>query len=369
LAQLVAAVGGRIVGEAGEIPGQGRLDEFGRRVLRFADRQPDFGEIGGRGDAGEELTQFLERIGLKLGQVGIHGSETMTQSNDYRAGKPLAIASLVAGATVWGLIWYPYRKLEAAGLPGVTATVLTYAVALVLALPIFRRQLRGARIDGWLVAIALSAAGCNLGYVVAMLHGEVMRVLLLFYLAPLWTVLLARLLLDERLTATGAAVVALSVAGAAVMLWRPELGAPWPQASGEWIGLLAGFLFALSNVLIRRASHYSIGLKSTAVFVGVVGLGLVLSPWQSGMPGTAAGIGSWLLVVLVGLVLFAINPIVQYGLMRIAASRAIVILLAELVIAAVASWALAGEVMGLREWLGGGLIVAASLYSAHGDAG
>ena len=293
----------------------------------------------------------------------------MTQSNDYRAGKPLAIASLVVSATVWGLIWYPYRKLEASGLPGVTATMLTYAVALILAIPIFRRQLRGARIDGWLVAIAFAAAGCNLGYVVAVLHGEVMRVLLLFYLAPLWTVLLARVLLGEHLTATGAAVVALSLTGAAVMLWRPDLGTPWPQASGEWVGLLAGFMFALTNVLIRRASHYSIGLKSTAVFVGVVVLGLAMSPWQAQSPGAAVGIGTWVLVVLVGLVLFAVNPIVQYGLMRVAASRAIVILLVELVVAAVASWGLAGETMGVREWLGGGLIIGASLLSARADAG
>jgi drug/metabolite transporter (DMT)-like permease len=42
-----------------------------------------------------------------------------------------------------------------------------------------------------LLLIALVAGGCNLGYVLATVHGEVMRVLLLFYLAPLWTVLLA----------------------------------------------------------------------------------------------------------------------------------------------------------------------------------
>jgi drug/metabolite transporter (DMT)-like permease len=168
-----------------------------------------------------------------------------------------------------------------------------------------------------------------------------MRVLLLFYLAPLWTVLLARLLLGERLTLAGAVLVGLSLAGAAVMLWRPELGAPWPNALGEWIGLIAGLLFALSNVLIRRAHHYTIELKSMAVFVGVVvvGMGYV--------------------------VLLVINLVVQYGLTRITAGRAVVILLSELMVAAAASWWLAGETMGVREWLGGALIAAASLISAR----
>jgi drug/metabolite transporter (DMT)-like permease len=297
--------------------------------------------------------------------MGIHGNDTMTQSTDYRTGRLAAIGSLLAGATVWGIIWYPYRKLEAAGLSGTMATVLTYAVALCLAIPIFRRQLRNARVDGWLVAIALSAAGCNLGYVVAMLHGEVMRVLLLFYLAPLWTVLLARLLLDERLTITGAGIIALSLAGAAVMLWRPELGAPWPRVAAEWIGLLAGLLFALSNVLIRRASHYSIELKSAAVFAGVVVVGLATAAVEGTTSLGSLDAGAWAMVGVLGLVLLIVNLVVQYGLTRVVANRAVVIFLFELVVAAVASWWLAGETMGLREWLGGGLIVAASMFSAR----
>jgi drug/metabolite transporter (DMT)-like permease len=271
----------------------------------------------------------------------------------------------MTGATIWGLVWYPYRVLESMGFSGAQATTLTYAVALVLGLLLFWPKLRGARVDVWLVAIAVSSAGCNLGYVLAMLQGEVMRVLLLFYLAPLWTVLLARLLLGERLNALGAGIVGLSLAGAITMLWHPELGAPWPRSGAEWTGMAAGFLFALSNVLIRRASHYAIELKSVAVFAGVVVIGLAYGFVAE--PAAPVGIDAdgWLLVVLIGLVLLAVNLVVQYGLTRVVASRAVVIFLFELVVAAAASWALAGEVMTLQEWLGGLLIVAASLFSAR----
>jgi drug/metabolite transporter (DMT)-like permease len=286
-------------------------------------------------------------------------------SRDYRPGQGAAVAALFAGATVWGLIWYPYRLIEAAGVSGAMATALTYAVALVLGLVLFPGKLRGVRVDGWLVAIALSAAGCNLGYVLGTVHGEVMRVLLLFYLAPLWTVLLARLLLGEHLTRAGAMLVGLSLTGAAIMLWRPELGAPWPAQNAEWIGLAAGFLFALSNVLIRRAHHYTIELKSMAVFVGVVvvGFGYVAFAEPVAVPDVGANI--WLLMAVIGVVLLVINVVVQYGLTRITAGRAIVILLSELVVAALGSWWLAGEMMSPREWLGGALIVAASLISAR----
>jgi drug/metabolite transporter (DMT)-like permease len=54
---------------------------------------------------------------------------------------------------------------------------------------------------------------------------------------------------------------------------------------------------------------------------------------------------------------------VQFGLSHTPANRAIVILLTELVAAAFFSWYWADEAMGLKDWLGGALIVAASLVS------
>jgi drug/metabolite transporter (DMT)-like permease len=56
---------------------------------------------------------------------------------------------------------------------------------------------------------------------------------------------------------------------------------------------------------------------------------------------------------------------VQYGVSHTPANRAIVIFLSELVVAALAAYWLAGEVMTLREWLGGAMIVSASLYSSR----
>lgn len=294
----------------------------------------------------------------------------------------MATLSLLTGAVVWGLIWYPYRVFEHAGLSGLRASILSYLVALVLGSLMLRSHLRNAiKIRGqlsWkLLLIGLSAGACNLGYVLATLHGEVMRVLLLFYLAPLWTVLWSRLLLGERLNAAGAAVVALSLGGAVTMLWRPELGVPWPGCAAEWLGMAAGFLFALSNVMVRQTEHLSIELKSLAVFAGVVLLGMLVLPFE---PVQADATGSyvslplmlgwhWAMLVMVGVILMIINLVVQYGLTHTAANQAIVIFLFELVVAALSSWLLAGETMGLKEWMGGTMIVVASLFSGQLDAG
>jgi len=289
---------------------------------------------------------------------------------DYMAGrdKTVAILSLLSGAVVWGIIWYPYRMLEHAGLSGLRASILSYLVALVLGILLLRTRVSRERPTWILSLIGVCAAACNLGYVLAMLHGEVMRVLLLFYLAPLWTVLWSRLLLKERLSGSGLTVIALSLGGAVTMLWRPELGAPWPANGAEWLGMAAGFLFALSNVLVRQASHLSIEIKSLAVFAGVVLLGLLALPFEPATAVMQTGQFQmqgehWLLLALLGVILLVINLVVQHGLTHTSANQAIVIFLFELVVAALSSWLLAGEIMGVQEWLGGTMIIAASLFS------
>jgi len=278
-----------------------------------------------------------------------------------------AIAGLLTGAVVWGLIWYPYRLVEQAGISAASATLASYAVALLLALVMFRDQLPGLlRADWLLLAIALSSGWTNLAYVLGMVHGEVMQVLLLFYLAPLWTVVFARVLLRERAGPVGLLIVLLSLVGAGTMLWKPGLRPPLPDTAAEWFGLTAGITFALANVLIRKASGHSIRLKAIAVFAGVVLVAAAVIPFEGPLPPVAAlPMSAFVLLAAMGVVLLMTNLAVQHGLTGVAANQAIVILLSELVVAAVSAYALAGETMRWNQWLGGTLIVAATLLSGR----
>ena len=285
----------------------------------------------------------------------------------------LPIAGVLSGALVWGLIWYPYRVLQDAGVSGPLATLITYLLAMLCGAFVLSRiwhELSGA--GWWAVGLVFSAGWSNFGYVLAVLEGEVMRVLLLFYLAPLWTILFSYWLLGERLNRYGYLVIALSFGGAVVMLWRPQLGLPLPQNPSEWIGLSAGMSFALSNVVSRRSAHLSVTAKSTSVLFGTALLTAPLLLWQGGLPDQLLAIEaqSWLILALLGMVLCATSFAVQYGLSRLAANRVIILFLFELVFAAIASYFLAGEAMGLRDWLGATLIVSASLLSGrlHAEA-
>ena len=274
--------------------------------------------------------------------------------------------ALLAGAALWGVVWYPYRLLAQSGFDGIWATVATYGTALIVGVAIFPREAARLRhMPPLALLMGLAIGWSNLAYVLGILDGEVMRVLLLFYLAPLWTVPLAWLVLRERLDAPGVAVMALAFAGAMAMLWKPSLGVPWPTARAEWLGLAAGFLFALGNVLIRRLSTMTDAGKSIVIWAGVTFAALVHAPASSvgAMELGHALRAQWPLVAAIGIVLVAMSLALQYGLARMPANRAIVILLSELVVAAIAAYALAGETLRAQDWLGGALIVAASLAS------
>ncbi|MEW5892137.1 MAG: DMT family transporter [Pseudomonadota bacterium] len=279
----------------------------------------------------------------------------------------LPALGLLTAATVWGIVWYPYRLLQEAGLSGSLASLVTYLVALVPVLILCGRDFLRQRDDrGWLVLVALATGWTNLAYVLAVIHGEIMRVLLLFYLAPLWTVFFSRLMLHERINHFGYLVMGLSLAGAYVMLAR-DGGLPLPTNFAEWMGLSAGLAFALANVLSRKLRAVATGVRSLWVFLGVVGIAALPVGFEGGALDALAGLGPghWLILILVGLMLVLATFAVQYGLAHTPANQAIVILLSELVIAAIASHLLAHEVMAAREWLGGALIVAASLFSGR----
>ena len=267
---------------------------------------------------------------------------------------------------MWGLIWYPYRVLQEAGVSGPLATLITYLLAMLCGAFMLPRVWRELPKAGWWAAgLVLSAGWSNLGYVLAMLHGEVMRVLLLFYLSPLWTILFSHWLLGERLNRYGYLVIALSFSGAVIMLWKPQLGLPLPQNPSEWIGLSAGMSFAFSNVVSRRAAHLTVESKSYSVLLGTVLLTIPLLCWQGGMPGQVLMVGAqnWLMLGLLGITLCATGYAVQFGVTNLLSNRAMLLFLFELVVAAVSSYFLADEAMQLRDWLGALLIVSASLLS------
>ncbi|VAX03046.1 hypothetical protein MNBD_GAMMA20-2473 [hydrothermal vent metagenome] len=278
----------------------------------------------------------------------------------------LPVAALLFAASFWGCIWYPLRELEAAGLGGLWATwAIFIAATLVGGALAWPRRHELLRHPGLLLLLALAGGWMNTAFVLALLDGNVLRVLLLFYLSPLWSTLLGWWWLGERPSRAGLLTLALATLGATVMLWNPQLGLPWPQGWADWLALSAGLTFSLSNVLLRRLQHLS---EPPRVFVGVAGVVVVAGVWLllSGVDVPQVAPSVWSGAVLLGGVgVILAGLAVVYGVSHMPVHRSAVIMLFELVAGVVSSQLLTDEVVTGLEWLGGGLIVLGAYWSAR----
>jgi len=294
------------------------------------------------------------------------------------AGRAAAFAALalVFNALVWGTSWWPFRWLQTAGLHPLWATALIYTLASTVIVAVRPRAFgQVARTPAlWLLVAAAGTtnAAFNWGVVI----GDVVRVVLLFYLMPLWTVLLARLLLGERFTAAAALRTVLALVGAAIVLWpEPDAGPvdfvrqlPVPRSLADWLGLVGGFSFALNNVMLRREAARPEEGRALAMFLG----GAVVAAAVAGVLAASGEVrwpepvaAAWGLPVAALTVLFlAGNLALQYGAARLAANRTAVVMLTEVVFASASAIAFGGGTLTARVALGGGLIVASALLAA-----
>lgn len=280
----------------------------------------------------------------------------------------LPIACLLLNAFIWGLSWWPFRQLNALGLHSLWATGFAFAFSTV-AITLWRPRAWAALLDrpalAWLV---LAAGVTNATFNWGVMIGEVVRVVLLFYLMPVWAALLARWLLGEAITAIALTRIGLALAGAVVVLYQPGHGLPLPSSLPDWLGFIGGVAFAAVNVLVRRHASAPDEARALGMFIGgaVVALGMAALLTSSGRisapppfaPIWAAGCAALAIALLAG------NLALQYGAARLPSSLTSLVMLSEILFAAVSSIWLGGESLHARTVVGGVLIMSAAALAA-----
>ncbi len=274
---------------------------------------------------------------------------------------------LTFNALAWGLSWWPFRQLQGLGLHPLWATVLIYLLAVAVILLLRPDALRQLVRTPALWVLLIASGTTNAAFNWAMVIGDVVRVVLLFYLMPLWAVLLARLLLNEALTAMAGFRILLALAGAAVVLWPADGGGLQAPTLADALGLVGGFSFALNNVMLRREAARPEEGRALAMFVGgvvVAGVLATLLAWRGQVPWLPALAWPWALAALALSVLFLVsNLALQYGAARLPANVTAVVMLTEVVFAAGSALLLGGGVLTLRLLLGGALIIGAAVLA------
>ncbi|MFD1710597.1 DMT family transporter [Ottowia sp. GY511] len=280
------------------------------------------------------------------------------------AGTTLPALALLFNAMVWGLTWIAFKALHDHGLHPLWSTAIVYGGALTVLLVTRPSGLRGVGQHPHLLMLALAAGLTNVSFNWAVTIGDVVRVVLLFYMMPVWSTGLAWWLLDERPTAAAVVRMGLALMGVVLVLYKPGALGAAPTGLADALALLGGFSFALTNTLLRRWRGTPKSARATAMFIGGVGLSAVLAwalavepvpwaHWTAWLPWAAALVAAFLCV----------NLALQYGAARLPAQTTSLIMLSEVVFATVSAVMLGATHPSASTWLGGALIMAAALLA------
>jgi drug/metabolite transporter (DMT)-like permease len=277
----------------------------------------------------------------------------------------LAVGALLVAGLLWGLTWMPFRYFGAQGLNGITFTMMSYGLVGLIVLPwlILRAGI-------WLpqrklvALIALAGGGANVCFVSALMAGEVVRVMLLFYLAPVWGTLGGRIVFGEALTRLRVLAVVAAIAGAFLLLGGSAVFDA-PPGLVDVLALASGMLYASQNIFTLAADRTPLHAKTLAVFVGcgVLSGALVILTGQP-LPAISATLllqlgafaGIWMLAAMIFTV---------YGVTHLEAGRSAILLVFELVAAVVSAMWIGGERLDGLELVGAALITAAALLEAR----
>jgi len=277
------------------------------------------------------------------------------------------VLGLLLNALVWGLSWWPLREMQALGLHPLWSSGLIFGLALVVLSfwkPAAWQQLLNTPA---LWTLMIAAGLTNVGFNWAVATGDVVRVVLLFYVMPAWSIPIAWWVLGERPTRGALWRLALALVGVALVLKTPDTPWPWPESASDYLALMGGASFAWTNALLRRHNDTPSGARMIAMFAGGTALSLGLAVVWVGLGHTTlpTDLSWWPYALGLGLTFLASNLALQYGAARLSAHTTALVMLSEVVFAAISSVALGGvSELSARTLIGGGLIVLAAALSA-----
>jgi len=276
----------------------------------------------------------------------------------------LPVFLLLLSSLMWGLTWWPLKAFNAAGIDGVALILCSYGVvgmALAWLIPREWRQWHGKRY--FLLLFFLLGGYANLAFASAMIYGDVVRAMMLFYLGPVWGVIGGRVFLGERIDLQRWLGVGLAMAGAWLILGGAAI-LDVPPSAIDLLALTAGMAFALNNITFRATNGDPTGSKVAAMFLGCGVFAAVLMPLQgNGMPDLQPGV--WAGLLGFGLLwLLGATVATQWSVTHMEAGRASILLITELLVAVVSATLIGGESLTPVEMIGGALIFTSTLLEA-----
>jgi drug/metabolite transporter (DMT)-like permease len=276
------------------------------------------------------------------------------------------VVVLLGASVLWGLSWLPLKYFAAHGLAGVNVTLVGHGSVGALALPFLARRTRQWRAERReFVLLGVFGGLANLAFASAIVAGDVVRVMVLFYLLPAWGTLGGWLILKERVDTLRKLSVFAALIGAYLILGGSRVLSERPSVA-DALAVLSGMALAANNVLFRKLDAIPVPDKVAAMFVGCLGWALPLALLGLGTEPNDVPLAVWLQLSGFGLVWLLIATIgTQWGVAHMEAGRSSVLIIMELVAAVISAAVIQGARLRPVEWLGGSLIAAAAFVEAR----
>jgi drug/metabolite transporter (DMT)-like permease len=282
-----------------------------------------------------------------------------------------AAAALLANAFVWGVSWWPFQALQNQGLHPLWATALVYAFAVVCVMLVRPGAWRAYAEHPALWWLAMASGLTNICFNWAVTVGDVVRVVLLFYLMPAWAVLLAWPILGEKPQPMALFRLALALAGVLLVLKNPDSAWPVPQSLTDYLALAGGLSFALVNIMLRKLQHTPSEGRMIGMFSGGAVMAALVALWggtAGWVPGIPAPQASWVrLALALALAFLLSNLALQYGAARLRSSTTALVMLSEILFASASSVLLGAATLEARTLWGGALILLAATWAAMAE--
>lgn len=287
-----------------------------------------------------------------------------------------AKAAIAGGAGIWGLFWIPLRYLDSLGIKDFAAIGLISFFSCIAAtvIAIAFRDFKAADIRNNLI-VGVGFGLSMVLYFAGVLISDVIRVIFLFYLLPVWTTIFAKLIYGEPIGLLRTAAIGLALFGLSLLL-NEGTGFPFPQNAGDFCGLSAGIIWGLCLVFIRGKRTVGAFANTVAIFAFALlfSTALALISWffdiQLSGTGTASvntltGAG-YLNAILFAFVfgVFVLWPAMIgqiWGARLVPAPTTALLTMTEILFASASATIMIGTSLSAVSLIGGGIIILAVL--------
>ena len=274
-----------------------------------------------------------------------------------------ALLIIFLASSFWGVLWVPMRHIEAMGLSGLWVVVLFHFLPALAMLPLIVRTAPSSRRDWGRAAVAGALMGAGFAlYALGLVVASVTKTVILFYMTPIWSTVIAYFVLRERAGWGRWLAIAAALVGCALVTGvnRDELRFD----PADLLGLLSGLFWALGSVMIRRYDGLNFVHVSFLQYL-TGGIMALLAALYLGdpLPQLNALLQAIPLAFLASTVVFLPSALLIFRIMQYVSPGLVgILMLSEALVAAVSAALWLGETLSSTQWIGVGAILTTGVF-------